>query len=49
MLYSMKSVPLGEVIIGLDMAWHWKCDTPVPKPVMTLFNDAYMRHCEEMD
>ena len=45
---SMKYVPRSpinnEPALVKVMAWRWTGDKPLPEPMMTQFDDAYMRH-----
>ena len=45
---SLKFVPEGltdnKPVLVQVMAWHQTGDKPLPKPMLTQFTDAYMRH-----
>ena len=49
---SLKFVPKGSInnILALVqiMAWRRTGDKPLSEPMMTQFNDAYMRHSASM-
>ena len=45
---SLKFVPKGPInnipVLVQIMAWRWTGDKPLSEPMMTQFNNAYMRH-----
>ena len=45
---SLRFVPKGPIYNWSAwvqvMAWRWTADKPLPKPMLTQFTDAYMRH-----
>ena len=49
---SLKFVPKGAIdnksALVQVMAWRRTGDKPLPKPMLTQFTDAYMRHLGEM-
>ena len=49
---SLKFVPKGPInkipALVQIMAWHQTGDKPLSEPMMTHFNDAYMRHLASM-
>ena len=49
---SLKFVPKGPInnipALVQIMAWRWTGDKPLSEPMMTQFNDAYMRHSASM-
>ena len=49
---SLKSVQRGSIdnksALVQAMAWHRTGDKPLTEPMMTQFNDAYMRHSASM-
>ena len=49
---SLKFVPKGPInnipaLVHIK-AWRWPGDKPLSEPMMTQFNDAYMRHAASM-
>ena len=49
---SLNFVPKGSInntpALVQKMAWRRPGDKPLPEPMMTQFNDAYMRHPASM-
>ena len=49
---SLKFVPQGQInnipVVVQIMAWRLTGDKPLSEPMMTQFNDAYMRHSASM-
>ena len=47
-LFSLKFVPSSPIenmpTLAQVMAWHRTGDEPLPAPMLTKFNDAYMGH-----
>ena len=50
--FQLKFVPKGPInnipALVRIMAWRWTGDKPLSEPMMTQFNNAYMRHSASM-